>query len=172
MTVPTSLPARKGVEMADENKTDESTEGQPANDAQPVDEEAKQEQVTDGRSWAVEGNDTSGYVGVDPEYRNYANETEKPILTEKDRDFMDTMGMQSDVDREDNTVIAEDQQLPHRDAESQDVEVAPALGSASEEVEESGSTDSESAKKEEDGNDSDQADEDAKDNGLQLRPQL
>lgn len=30
------------------------------------------------RSFVVEGNDTSAYVGVSPEYANYANETEKP----------------------------------------------------------------------------------------------
>lgn len=31
-----------------------------------------------GRDFAVEGNDTRAYVGADPEYRNYANETERP----------------------------------------------------------------------------------------------
>lgn len=30
-------------------------------------------------SFAVEGNDTSGYVGVSPEYMTYANETEAPL---------------------------------------------------------------------------------------------
>lgn len=33
----------------------------------------------------LEGNDDSGYVGVDPEYQNYANETDKPILTAEDK---------------------------------------------------------------------------------------
>lgn len=32
--------------------------------------------------YAVEGNDTSGYVGVDPCYQGYANETDKPVITE------------------------------------------------------------------------------------------
>lgn len=32
--------------------------------------------------FAVEGNDTSAYVGVSEEYRNYANETEKPYAFE------------------------------------------------------------------------------------------
>lgn len=32
----------------------------------------------------IEGNDDSGYVGVGLEYQNYANETEKPYLTEQD----------------------------------------------------------------------------------------
>lgn len=33
--------------------------------------------------YAVEGNDTSAYVGVNQEYMNYANETEKPLLAEE-----------------------------------------------------------------------------------------
>lgn len=32
-----------------------------------------------GRDFAVEGNDLDGYVGVSPEYQNYANETEAPV---------------------------------------------------------------------------------------------
>lgn len=32
-----------------------------------------------GREFAVEGNDTDGYIGVSPEYRTYANETEAPV---------------------------------------------------------------------------------------------
>lgn len=31
-----------------------------------------------GRSYAVEGNDLTGYVGVDPIYQTYANDTEGP----------------------------------------------------------------------------------------------
>lgn len=30
-------------------------------------------------TYAVEGNDTSGYIGVSPEYATYANETEAPL---------------------------------------------------------------------------------------------
>jgi hypothetical protein len=33
--------------------------------------------------FAVEDNDTSNYVGVDPIYQNYANETEKPIKADE-----------------------------------------------------------------------------------------
>lgn len=33
--------------------------------------------------YAVEGNDTSAYVGVNPEYATYANETEKPLRAEE-----------------------------------------------------------------------------------------
>lgn len=33
--------------------------------------------------FAVEDNDTSAYVGVDPIYQNYANETERPIKADE-----------------------------------------------------------------------------------------
>lgn len=46
-----------------------------------LDEEKQQagEAPSTGRDVAVEGNDTSDYVGVSPEYMTYANETEKPL---------------------------------------------------------------------------------------------
>lgn len=34
------------------------------------------------RSFVVEGNDTSQYVGVDPVYQNYADDTHKPLAAE------------------------------------------------------------------------------------------
>lgn len=40
---------------------------------------------TEGRNYRVEGNDTSGYVGVSPEYMTYANKTEKPELTDTEK---------------------------------------------------------------------------------------
>lgn len=36
----------------------------------------------DQAAYAVEGNDTSQYIGVSPEYMTYANETEKPLAAE------------------------------------------------------------------------------------------
>jgi hypothetical protein len=33
--------------------------------------------------WKLEDNDTSAYVGVSPEYQNYANETDKPLRSEE-----------------------------------------------------------------------------------------
>ncbi len=44
----------------------------------------------------VEGNDLSGYVGVDPMYQNYANETERPYLTDEEKDLMVDHGMPTD----------------------------------------------------------------------------
>jgi hypothetical protein len=37
------------------------------------------EATVEGRSYEVEGNDTSDYVGASPEYRTYAEETHKPF---------------------------------------------------------------------------------------------
>jgi len=36
-----------------------------------------------GREYAVEGNDTSAYIGVDREYMTYAEDTHKPMLAEE-----------------------------------------------------------------------------------------
>lgn len=41
-----------------------------------------------GRDFRVEGNDVRDYVGVDPEYRTYANEYDAPILTDTERFHM------------------------------------------------------------------------------------
>jgi hypothetical protein len=38
-----------------------------------------------GRDYRVEGNDVRDYYGVDPEYRTYANDTDKPIMTDTER---------------------------------------------------------------------------------------
>jgi len=40
----------------------------------------------DGRDMRVEGNDVSGYIGVSPEYQNYASETEAPLQPSKKAD--------------------------------------------------------------------------------------
>lgn len=39
------------------------------------------QEMQEGRTFQVEGNDTSGYIGVDTEYRNYADETHRPYNT-------------------------------------------------------------------------------------------
>lgn len=44
-------------------------------EAPPADENA--------RVFQVEDNDTSAYIGVDPEYQNYADETHKPFAAEE-----------------------------------------------------------------------------------------
>lgn len=36
------------------------------------------------RNFAVEGNDLSGYIGVDPEYMTYADDTHKPYSTDEE----------------------------------------------------------------------------------------
>lgn len=42
----------------------------------------KYSENVNGRDFTGDGNDTSGYVGVNPEYMNYANETDKPGKTD------------------------------------------------------------------------------------------
>ena len=42
----------------------------------------------EARVMVVEGNDVSDYVGVDPMYQNYANETEKPLKAEEGVDYV------------------------------------------------------------------------------------
>lgn len=44
------------------------------------DEKTEERHPVSGRDFTVEGNDMLGYVGVSPEYRNYANDTEKPYI--------------------------------------------------------------------------------------------
>ena len=47
-------------------------------------EEAEKNQADEGRRMVVEGNELDNYVGTDPIYMNYANETEKPGVPEGD----------------------------------------------------------------------------------------
>lgn len=51
------------------------------------------------RNFTLEGNDTSGYVGVDPEYRNYANETDKPLLGDDERIRLAEVGLLTDDEK-------------------------------------------------------------------------
>lgn len=53
---------------------------------------------TVGRDFRVEGNDVDGYVGVTAEYRNYANETEKPYTTDEDVEIFLASGTLTDVE--------------------------------------------------------------------------
>lgn len=38
----------------------------------------------EARNFAVEGNDLRGYIGVDPEYMTYADDTHKPYSTDEE----------------------------------------------------------------------------------------
>ncbi len=67
--------------QVEETKVDEAEDTSAVTETPaPVDEI-----VVDGRDYRVEGNDISGYVGVDPEYMTYANETEKPLNTAQEQ---------------------------------------------------------------------------------------
>jgi hypothetical protein len=54
-----------------------------------------------GRSFAVQGNDTSGYVGVSPEYRTYGNDIDKPLMTEADYAQLKELGIHTDQEMAD-----------------------------------------------------------------------
>ncbi len=53
---------------------------------------------TVGRDFRVEGNNVDGYVGVSPEYRTYANDTEKPYTTDEDVKIFLASGTLTDVE--------------------------------------------------------------------------
>lgn len=57
---------------------------------------ANENTVDSGRSFQVPGNDTSGYVGVSPEYRNYGDPNLKPLLTEEERIALHEQGGYTD----------------------------------------------------------------------------
>jgi hypothetical protein len=73
-------------EKVDNASVEESVDATPEEDV-PVDQ--RKEYVHDpevhGRDYRVEGNDVRDYIGVDPEYMTYANETDAPILTDTER---------------------------------------------------------------------------------------
>lgn len=54
--------------------------------------------TTIGRDFRGEGNDVSGYVGVDPEYRNYASQTDRPFTTDADVQAMLKSGQLTDIE--------------------------------------------------------------------------
>ena len=86
-----------------------------------ADKDKKNEEVvvTPGpRDLTVPGNDLTGYLGVSPEYMNYANPTEKPILTEEeallfttltDEQIAATRDHKSDFDNEAPAVAVADE---------------------------------------------------------------
>lgn len=53
-------------------------------DARLTDLERRERDASEGRDFTGDGNDTSDYVGVSPEYMNYANEGDKPYRAGKD----------------------------------------------------------------------------------------
>ena len=76
--------------MADD-KQDKKNERQKTDDGTLVVE-------TVGRDFRVEGNDVSGYIGVDPEYRTYAGVDKKPFITDEDVTILEASGQPTDVE--------------------------------------------------------------------------
>jgi hypothetical protein len=54
---------------------------------------------TVGRDFRVEGNDVDGYIGVDQEYRTYANPTERPYISEDEVNILVDADYPVDVER-------------------------------------------------------------------------
>lgn len=87
---------------------------------------------TDGRDYRVEGNDTRGYVGVDPEYQTYANETEKPLNTSQEEwdlgllDHLEGNMDQIDGTETDESAEAVETEEPVAPAEEPETPPAPA----------------------------------------------
>jgi hypothetical protein len=54
---------------------------------------------TVGRDFRVEGNDVDGYIGVDQEYRTYANPTERPYVTDDEVKILIDADYPTDVER-------------------------------------------------------------------------
>lgn len=44
------------------------------------------------RDWTGDGNDVEDFVGVSPEYKNYANETDKPLVGDEDELILKRVG--------------------------------------------------------------------------------
>lgn len=84
--------------MADKDK-DQNDNPKNVVDEQPeTTEDGTRVVRTVGRDFRVEGNVVDGYIGVDAEYRTYANETEKPLLSDEDVDFLEKTDTPTDVE--------------------------------------------------------------------------
>lgn len=76
----------------------------------------------DGRSFLVEGNDISGYVGVSPEYMNYASETHAPLENDdekaarKERERKTRVVNGDEAPKADDVVLFEGQSMTYAEA--------------------------------------------------------
>jgi len=61
--------------LLDLERRQEEERAKEAGEEPPPDENA--------RVWQVEDNETDAFIGVDPEYQNYADETHKPFMAEE-----------------------------------------------------------------------------------------
>lgn len=69
----------------------------------------EQPENTPAGSYRVAGNDVSGYLGVDNEYMNYADETQKPSLTEEEAFLFLPVPVEVAEDESDEDAEAEDE---------------------------------------------------------------
>lgn len=101
--------------VEDENVPDETVADEP----QDQRKEFVHDPEVHGRDYRVEGNDVRDYIGVDPEYRTYANEYDAPMLTDTERfNFTDQYDhLEGNHDEADDTYeLTESQRKILRDA--------------------------------------------------------
>lgn len=88
---------------------------------------------TPAGSYRVAGNDVSGYLGVDPEYMNYADETQKASLTEDEKFlFLPGTDWYEGGDEESSSEeldLADDDAESHDDDDEKKTYVEPAASS-------------------------------------------
>ena len=76
-------PPSSQVDLAERLENENRSNAVLSTSDEAVKRQAEQEEKAgkdEGRVMVVEGNDLSGYVGVDPIYANYANKTEAPLV--------------------------------------------------------------------------------------------
>lgn len=69
---------------------------EPDEEVQTEKQHVSVQEMQDGRTFQVAGNDTSGYIGVSPEYRGYADDTHKPINTMSELQLLANAGIPTD----------------------------------------------------------------------------
>lgn len=75
---------------------------------------AENGEESEGRDFAVEGNDLSEYRGVSPEYQNYASNTDEPLASEK--------GAFKELEKRSDAAQAQDKDASDSEDESDDDE--------------------------------------------------
>lgn len=120
-------PEEVDSEMAADGKSAETVAQE--NDKQDDEEDSEEEYVPQhvldgGRDYRVEGNDVSGYIGVDPEYMTYSNPGEKPILTDAEKwDYTNQLDhLEGNMDGEDEQASS-DQDVNDVNASDSDSDV-------------------------------------------------
>lgn len=87
-----------------------------------------QPENTPAGSYRVAGNDTSHYLGVDNEYMNYADETQKPSLTEEEQFLYLPVPVDESVEDEAEVEADEDEAESDDDEDAEEYRPTPLPG--------------------------------------------